>query len=177
MQEEVRASVVEDQTIRVVAIAATGRLDEEGGSEGWECPHKPGVVCKWRWRSGNKGRGWCKRTCERQSWRRESGKHWTLRKQGAWIKWAKVRERGVTWKDIWKWNADGIKILSQGVYNVLQSQALSASGGGLEEVRASVVEEQTIGIVSIAATGNLDEVGEGLGSESHLERHREVESP
>ena len=126
MQEEVRASVVEDQTIRVVAIAATGRLDEEGGSEGWECPHKPGVVCKWRWRSGNKGRGWCKRTCERQSWRRESGKHWTLRKQGAWIKWAKVRERGVTWKDIWKWNPQRIKILSQGVYDVLPSKALYA---------------------------------------------------
>ena len=37
VQEEVRASVVEEQTIRVVAIAAKGRLDEEGGSEGWEC--------------------------------------------------------------------------------------------------------------------------------------------
>ena len=81
--------------------------------------------------SGEKGRGWCRRRCERQSWKSKPAAHWPLRQQGAWIKWAKVRERGVSWKDIWKWNAHWIKILSQGVYDVLQSQAVYASGGGL----------------------------------------------
>ena len=40
-------------------------------------------------------------------------------------------EGSVTWNEIWKWNPQRIKILNQGVYDVLQSQALYASGGGL----------------------------------------------
>ena len=46
-----------------------------------------------------------------------------------------------------------------------------------KEVRESVVEEQTIGKVSIAATGRRDEVGASVGVECHLEEHLEVESP
>ena len=46
-----------------------------------------------------------------------------------------------------------------------------------EEVRASVVEEQTIRVVAIAATGRLDEVGAGWGAECHLKGHLEVKSP
>ena len=46
-----------------------------------------------------------------------------------------------------------------------------------EEVRASVMDEQTIGIVSIAETGGPNEVGEGEGAECNLEGNREVESP
>ena len=46
-----------------------------------------------------------------------------------------------------------------------------------EEVRASVMEEQTIRVVAILATGRLDEVGVGLDAECHLEGHLEVKSP
>ena len=45
-----------------------------------------------------------------------------------------------------------------------------------EEVRASVVEEQTSRAVAIAATGRLDDVGAGEGAECHLKGHLEVES-
>ena len=46
-----------------------------------------------------------------------------------------------------------------------------------EEVRASVMEEQTIRVVAILATGRLDEVGAGWGAECHLKGHLEVKSP
>ena len=39
-------------------------------------------------------------------------------------------ERSVTWKDICKWNPQRMKVLNQGVYDVLTSQALYINGGG-----------------------------------------------
>ena len=81
VQEDVGPSVMEEQTMRALASLEPGGLDgvgvgtgaechleghlqvespEDEGLEpgGLRCPHKPGVVYKWRWRSGNKGRGW-----------------------------------------------------------------------------------------------------------------------
>ena len=47
------------------------------------------------------------------------------------MKWEQAKERSVNWKDIWKWNLHRIKILSQGVYDVVPRQALYTTGGGL----------------------------------------------
>ena len=54
-----------------------------------------------------------------------------MKKQGAWMKWEQAKERNVTWKDMWKWNPQRIKFLSQLVYDVLSIQGCNASGGGL----------------------------------------------
>ena len=73
--KDVRVSVVEERTIRVVAIAAKGHLDEVGAGVGADCqlvghlevespqdqdlepgglrcPPKAGIVLLWRWAVG-----------------------------------------------------------------------------------------------------------------------------
>lgn len=44
-----------------------------------------------------------------------------MRQQGAWMKWEQAIKRRVTWKDIWQWNPERIKLLVLGVYDVLPS--------------------------------------------------------
>ena len=124
VQKVVGPSVIEEQTIRAVASVEPGGLDEVGGSEGGEC-HLEGhlevestedegleergvtmsfqAMCFYPVQVGlsvERGRGWCRRRWDLQSWKSEPVEQWTLWKQGAWMKWEQVKKRSFTWKDI-----------------------------------------------------------------------------
>ncbi len=55
-----------------------------------------------------------------------------MQQQGVWMRWEQAMERNITWKDIWKWNPQRIKFLTQGVYDVLPSPSNLCSWGKVE---------------------------------------------